>query len=249
MRTITLASAAGSSALLLCLIASASSAQNASRRAPLVRVYSQDGGSVVSNYVTPAIDVSEDAYVFAVMMDLDGRIQVLQPDAPGISVRLRANRQLRLPNFFAGFNAPMHRTGRYPLNVLSYDSHVDMGADSRGTVIALASRAPFQLELIEADGDWDNSEIRRLIENRSPSSAAQALARYLGAKGEPIGRDYMRFAGARQSYYAYDDLSYCGYAYGFGSFGGALSIANALNQGGNRRLAGNRVLIGYDACG
>jgi len=240
---------AGSSALLFCLLASASSAQDVSRRAPLIRVYSQDGGGVVSNYVTPAIEVSEDAYVFAVMMDLDGRIQVLQPDAPGISVRLRANKQLRLPNFFAGFNAPMQRSGRYTSNGLSYDNFGHSGDDTRGTVIALASRAPFNLELIEADGDWDNSEIRRLIEGRSPSSAAQALARYLGAKGEPIGRDYMRFAAQRQSYYAYDDLAYCGYGYGYGSFGGALSIASALNRTGNRRLPGNRVLIGYDACG
>lgn len=249
MRTRKLASAAGASALLLCLLASTSAAQNASRPAPLIRVYSQDGGGVVSNYVTPAIEVSEDAYVFAVMMDLDGRIQVLQPDAPGISVRLRANKQLRLPNFFAGFNAPM-RAGRYTSNGLSYDSFGRAGDDTRGTVIALASRAPFNLELIEADGDWDMSEIRRLIENRSPSSASRALARYLGAKGEPIGRDYMRFAGRRQSYYAYDDLGYyCGYGYGYGSMGGALSIANALSRTGNRRLPGNRVLIGYDACG
>lgn len=249
MRTRTFLAVAGFSAFLLCLAASASSAQGVSRRAPLIRVYSQDGGGLVSNYVTPAIEVSEDAYVFAVMMDLDGRIQVLQPDAPGISVRLRSNKELRLPNFFGGFNAPM-RAGRYTSNGLGYDSFAQMGDDTRGTVIALASRAPFNIELIEADGDWDMSEIRRLIENRSPSSAAQALARYLGAKGEPIGRDYMRFAGRRQSFYAYDDLAYyCGYGYGYGSMGGALSIANALNRAGNRRLPGNRVLIGYDACG
>ncbi len=251
MRTRTLASAAGSSALFLCLVASASSAQEASRRAPLIRVYSQDGGGMVlSNYVTPAVEVAEDAYVFAVMMDLDGRIQVLQPDAPGISVRVRANNQLRLPNFFAGFVAPTRRSGRYSASGLSYDNSIRTDDDSRGTVIALASRAPFKLDLITADGDWDNSEIRLLIENRSPSSAAQALARYLGAKGEPIGRDFMRFAGQRESYYAYDDLAYCGYGYGYGSFGGALSIANGLNATGGRVLPGYRaVVIGYDACG
>jgi hypothetical protein len=255
MRAKALASATGSAALLLCLVASASSAQG-SRRAPLIRVYSQDGGGVVSNYVTPAIEVSEDAYVFAVMMDLDGRIQVLQPDAPGISVRLRSNKPLRLPNFFGGYNAPMQGGGRYTSSGLSYDNSGRTGDDTRGTVIALASRAPFNLELIEANGDWDVSEIRPLIEYRSPSAAAQALALYLGAKGEAIGRDYMRFAGQRQSYYAYDNygydnLAYCGYGYGgYGSLGGALSIANALHRTGNRRLAGYRpVVIGYDACG
>jgi hypothetical protein len=222
-------------------------------------VYSQDGGGLVSNYVTPAIEVSEDAYVFAVMMDLDGRIQVLHPDDPGISVRLRSGKQLRLPNFFGGFNAPMRRAGRYTSNGLSYDNSSRTGEDTRGTVIALASRAPFNLELIEANGAWDISEIRRLIDDRSPSAAAQALAHYLGAKGEPIGRDYMRFAGQRRSYYAYDDygydnaydnLGYCGYGYGYGSLGGALSIANALNRTGNPRSSGYRpVVIGYDACG
>ena len=253
MRATTLASAAGSSALLLCLLGSASSAsaQEASRRAPLVRVSSQDGGGVASNYVTPAIDVSEDAYVFAVMMDLDGRIQVLHPDDPGISVRLRSNKQLRLPNFFAGFNAPMQSSGRYTSNgMVSHDRYERVGTDTRGTVIALASRAPFNLELIEGNGDWDISEIRRLIEYRSPSAAAQALARYLGSKGEPIGRDYMRFAGQHQNYYAYDNLAYCAYGYGFGSMGVALSFANALERSSRLPSATVRpVVIGYDACG
>jgi hypothetical protein len=222
-------------------------------------VYSQDG-AVVSNYVSPAIEVSEDAYVFAVMMDLDGRIQVLQPDDPGISVRLRSNKQLRLPNFFAGFNAPMQRDGRYTSNGLSYDNVGRAGEDSRGTVIALASRAPFKLDLIEANGDWDISEIRRLIEYRSPASASNALAQYLGVKGESIGRDYMRFARQRQSYYAYDSYgyndygydnrAYCGYGYGYGSMGVALSITNALNRAASLPSTTNQpVIIGYDSCG
>ena len=101
MWTTGLVSAAGSSALLMCMLASASTAQEPSRqRAPVVRIYSQNGG-VASSYVTPAIEVSENAYVFAVMMDLDGHIQVLHPDFPGISVRVRAQKQLYLPNFFA----------------------------------------------------------------------------------------------------------------------------------------------------
>ncbi len=230
MRSVRLASAAGCSAVLLCLLASASSAQDRSReRAPIVNVYSQDGGGIVSNYVTPAIQVSEDAYVFAVMMDLDGHIQVLHPEFPGISVRVRSHKQLRLPNFFAGYNAPMQAARRYtPNGLVSYDRYEDPGSDTRGTVIAIASRAPFNLELIEANGDWNISEIRRLIDHRTPSFAAQALAQYIGAKGEPIGRDYMRFAGQRQSYYAYDDLAYCGYggySYGYDICGSPVVVA------------------------
>src|SRR4026209_1330047 len=115
MRAKGLATAAGSSALLLCMLASASSAQERTRKsAPIIRVLSENGAGVVSSYVRPTIRVAEDSYVFAVMMDLDGHIQVLHPDFPGISVRVRSQKQLRLPNFFAGFND--HRySGGYSL--------------------------------------------------------------------------------------------------------------------------------------
>lgn len=247
MRVTALGSVAGSSALFLCLLGSAAPAQDMPRRAPLIRVFSQDGGGVVSNYVTPAIEVAEDAYVFAVMMDLDGRIQVLQPEFPGISIRLRSNQQLRLPNFFAGYNSSFDGRGRYASGNGNYG---DSWNDTRGTVVAIASRAPFNLESIEVDGDWNMTEIRRLIEFRSPVYAANALAQRLGAKGEPIGHDYMRFAGQQRSYYAYDDLAYCGYGYGYGSMGAYFSIARALRRDAGLRSATLRqVVVGYDACG
>jgi len=250
MRVTGLAATAGSSALLLCLLASASPAQDRSRqRAPIIRVYSQDATGVVSNYVRPVINVSEDAYVFAVMMDLDGHIQVLHPDFPGISVRIRSDKQLSLPNFFAGFNDPRQST-RYS-GLASYNSYRAVENDTRGTVIAIASRAPLNLELIEGGGDWDISAIRQLIEHRAPESAALALARYLGARGEPIGHDYMRFAGQRQSYYAYNDLAYCGYGgYGYGSLGSSYYRFETFARVAQLRALGLRpVVLGYDACG
>jgi len=252
MRTKRLASVAGSSALLLCLLATASQAQDRTRqRAPIIRVYSQNGPGVVSNYVTPAIEVSENSYVFAVMMDLDGRLQVLHPDFPGISVRVQSRKQLRLPNFFAGFNQP-NRGSQY--GMASYDGYSDTGNDVRGTVIALASRAPFNLELVEADGDWNLAALRQLLEGRSPEGAAQALARYLGAKGEAIGHDYMRFAGQRRSYYAsngYDDYAYCGYGgYGYSAFGGGFYRADAFSRIAQLQAVGLRpFIVGYDSCG
>jgi hypothetical protein len=98
----------GVAALVVGALASSSGAQQASSRgAPNIRVYSRSGVGVASNYVEPAIQVSENAYVFAVSMDLDGQIQVLQPDFPGISVRIASARELRLPNFFAGFTDRM----------------------------------------------------------------------------------------------------------------------------------------------
>jgi hypothetical protein len=257
MRAMKLASAAGTSALLLCALASASGAQERARqRAPTIRVYSSNGSYALqtTSYVTPVIEVSENAYVFAVSMDLDGQIQVLHPDFPGISVRMLAHKQLKLPNFFAGFAQRNAGDGYYASAGYSGYSNSDDGyLDSRGTVIALASRAPFNLEPIESDGDWNISTIRRLIEGRSPESAAGALASYLGATGEPIGRDFMRFAGGRNynsGYnYAYGSYSSCdlfGYSY-------APTLAARYFQANTAiallRGEGRRATIGYDVCG
>jgi hypothetical protein len=196
--------------------------------------------------------VSEDAYVFAVMMDLDGRIQVLHPEFPGISVRIRSNKQLTLPNFFAGYD-DTRQSGRYS-GVASYDGYEDSGGDSRGTVIAIASRVPFNLDLIDAGGDWNISVIRQLIEDREPESAARSLANYLAAKGEPVGHDYMRFAGQRRGYYAYNGYNgysaydYCGYS-SYSRYGGYYGVPG-LGSAAALRAAGLRPLfLGYDSCG
>jgi hypothetical protein len=251
MRATRSISAGGVAALLVTLLAPPSAAQNESRaKAPNVRVYSQNG-PIASNYVTPAITVSEDAYVFAVSLDLDGQIQVLHPDFPGISVKILQHKQLRLPNFFAGFSrggGTYDASGRY----VSYsDYYASNDDESRGTVIALASRAPFNLERVESDGDWNISAIRRLIEHRSPASAAYALAAYLGAKGEPIGTDYMRFASAQyNNYYASNSLYACDLYYG--SYGPALALSRlaVLNRVAQLRNGGRSVsVLGYDFCG
>ncbi len=258
MRTAKLASAAGFSTLLACLLASPSTAQERSRqRAPIIRVYSRSGEAIIqtTTYVTPAIEVSENAYVFAVSMDLDGQIQVLHPDFPGISVKILAGKQLQLPNFFVGFAQTARGNGIY--SSAANPGYNGYGVDdSRGTVIALASRAPFDLERIESNGDWNISTIRRLIENRSPQMAAQMLASYLGAQGEPIGRDYMRFAGGRSYYYASDYDTY-GYGSGYGGcdayYGfayGALRQAQVWRQINFLQTSGRGArILGYDLCG
>jgi hypothetical protein len=251
MRAKALATAAGSSALLLCLLATASSAQERTRKsAPIIRVLSENGAGVVSSYVRPIIRVAEDSYVFAVMMDLDGHIQVLHPDFPGISVRVRSQKQLRLPNFFAGFNDQRYGAGYANYSNASLGRYSGGPDDTRGTVIALASRVPFNLERIEADGDWNMSAIRRLIENRTPEWAAQELARYLGAKGERIGHDFMRFAGQRQGYYAYNSFDYaCGYA-GYASAYRSEYLMRTWARFAELRALGLRpAIIGYDQCG
>src|ERR1700694_1163346 len=125
MRGVRSASAAAVAPLFIALLASPSAGQGESKqRAPSVRVYSQHGG-IASNYVTPAIEVAEDAYVFAVSFDLNGQIQILHPAFPGISVRVLQHKQLRLPNFFAGFSQSAGRfdaSGRY---VRSFHDYAD----------------------------------------------------------------------------------------------------------------------------
>ena len=256
MRATKMASVIGVSALVLGALASAAGAQEkAQRRAPTIRVYSTNGAYTLAttSYVTPVIDVSENVYVFAVSMDIDGQIRVLQPDFPGISVKVLAHKQLKLPNFFTGFGQRSDGSGYY--SSVGYSGYDYNGVDdARGTVMALASRVPFNLDRIEYDGDWNMSALRRLIEGRSPEMAAQALASYLGAEGEPIGRDYMRFAGGRNYYgngYAFDNYYACDPFSGY-AFAPTLAF--------NRNLAFNRIrfqrarglqvrVIGYDLCG
>ncbi|MEA2765145.1 MAG: hypothetical protein QOK07_1549 [Gemmatimonadaceae bacterium] len=251
MRRVRSASVAVVAALLSTLLAPPSGAQDASRqRAPSVRVYSRNG-QVASRYVTPAIEVSEDAYVFAVSLDRDGEIQILHPEYPGISIRILQHKELRLPNFFAGFSDRGRSYDASGRNITYSDSY-ESGNDSRGTVIALASRAPFNLARVESGGDWNISAIRSLVEHRSPSSAAQALAAYLGAKGEPIGIDYMRFSSAQyHEYYASTPLYSCDLYYG-GLAGPSLGFTRLalFNRVEQARRGGQSVaIVGYDYCG
>ena len=242
--------------LLLGFTTSSADAQ-ARRGPPLIRIYSDNGVDYVgtSSYITPRIELGENAYVFAVEMDMDGQIQVLHPDFPGLSVRIASNKSLRLPNFFAGFSSSYYGGSAYDA---SYNGYSNYGNDdSRGTVIALASRAPFNLEKIEVGGDWDITAIRRLIENRSPLNAAAVLAQYLGQAGEPIGRDYLRFDGGNRygnPYYANAYGSYfspCDSFYGYNILPSyALRQMQAFALYTRLRGSGRgAVLLGYDACG
>jgi len=257
MRAMKLGIGLGALSLLLGLATTASQAQASRRGPPIVRIYSDNGVDYVgtTSYITPRIELSENAYVFAVEMDMDGQIQVLHPDFPGISVRIAANKSLQLPNFFTGFNSSRYGRATYAAS-LDRDYYDYYGAnDSRGTVIALASRAPFNLERIESGGDWDTAALRRMIENRSPLSAANELARYLGQTGEPIGRDYLRFdGGQRYGYPYYDAYSYyspCSSLYGYGYVPAyAFRQAQAFSLYSQLRASGRGVrIIGYDLCG
>ena len=251
MRALKAVPALGAAALMLYALSSASAQQRARQRAPIIRVYSTSGGDYIntSTYVEPQIQVSENAYVFAVEMDLDGQIQVLHPDFPGLSVKISAHTNLRLPNFFAGFNQGVPSAGVYSSARFQRYSPYGGYIDTRGTVLALASRAPFNLDRIESGGDWNISQLRQLIENRTPLEALNVLADYLGAKDEPVGWDFMRFAGGATNAYAYNDYNYyspCAYyGYFYGPLG--LNVFQALRL--QSRSGVRPRVVGFDACG
>jgi len=235
MRALKVVLAACAAAVVLGVLAIPGQAQQSTRRPPMIRVYSTSGADVIntSTYVEPQINLSENAYVFAVEMDLDGQIQVLHPDFPGLSVKISAHTQLRLPNFFAGFNQAVPEAGVYTSAQFQRYSPYGGYQDTRGTVLALASRAPFNLDPISSGDDWNITALRRLMENRTPLEAINVLANYLGAKGEPIGRDFMRFAGGATNRYAYADYAYyspCDFYYG--SFYGALGFTQTWRDEG-----------------
>ena len=186
MQAVRLASAAGMSALLLS-VASPSEGQAVCQGRPNISVYEIPDATNATGSVSSHVRVSEDAYVFVIDTDLDGQIHVLHPDSAEVPARISARKSVTLPSFFAGFGQPTGGPQQW------------RNVGSRGTVIALASCAPFNLDLVSNDGDWDTIVIRSLIEGRSPDVAMDALARYLGARGEPIGRALMSFA-ARGSY-------------------------------------------------
>ena len=187
MQAVRPASAAGMSALLLFVSASPSRGQAVCQGRPNISVYEIPDATNATGSVTSHVRVSEDGYVFVIETDLDGQIQVLYPDSAAVGARVSSGKAVTLPSFFAGFGQPTGRTRGWRY------------VGSRGSVIALASCAPFNLDLVSSDGDWDTTLIRSLIEGRSPDVAMDALARYLGAKGKPIGRATMSFV-ARGGY-------------------------------------------------
>ena len=182
MQAVRLASAVGMSALLLLVSASPSRGQIVCQGRPNVSVYEIPDATNATGSVTSHVSVSEDAYVFVVETDLDGQIHVLHPDSAEVPARISARKSVTLPSFFAGFGQPTGGPQQW------------RNLGSRGTVIALASCAPFNLARVSSDGDWNTTIIRGLIERRSPDGAMDALSRYLGARGEPIGRARMWFA-------------------------------------------------------
>jgi len=250
MRVTKLALGLGAAVIAGQLLAGVAEAQ--SRKAPRINLTTALGSSVASNYIEPKVTLSEDAYVFVISVDVDRRVQVLHPTETGMSVKMAAQRQLHLPRFFAGYG-----TGnRYPrATEVGYEYDYGSGyTDSRGTMIALASRRPFRLSSVMIGGDWDVVMLQQLVEDRDPYAAATMLAKVVGAPGEPIGRDVHRFAGGARYYNSAYNSAYANCSYLYGQFG----FARGFNTGrsisffraAQLQQAGFPVaFLGFDACG
>jgi hypothetical protein len=235
------------------VFAGVAEAQN-NRKAPRIHLTTGLGSSVASNYIEPSVTLSEDAYVFVISVDVDRRVQVLHPNETGISVKMAAQRQLHLPRFFAGYGGS---AGFSNVSGSAYSAY-DYGSgysDTRGTLIALASRRPFRLSGISVGGDWDVRLLERLVQNRDPHMAASLLAKLVGAPGEPIGRDVYRFAGGTHYYNSfYNNSAYydCSYLYGSLGFARGFRAGTSLAffRAAQLQQAGFSVaFLGYDMCG
>jgi hypothetical protein len=249
MRVTKLALGLGAAMITSQALAGVAEAQK--RKAPRIDLTTSLGSSVASNYIEPAVTLSEDAYVFVISVDIDRDVQVLHPTETGIAVKMAARRQLHLPRFFAGYGG---NGGYSNVSGGSYD-YGSGYSDTRGTMIALASRRPFRLSNISVGGDWDVLMLQRLVDGRDPEAAAVMLAKVLGEPGEPIGRDVYRFAGGRRYYNSfYSNSAYydCSYLYGSLGFARGFNTGRSINffRAGQLQQAGFVVAFaGYDACG
>src|SRR5687768_12780992 len=252
MRVTRLASGLGAAMITSQALAGVAEAQK--RKAPRIDLRTSLGSSVASNYIEPSVTLSEDAYVFVISVDIDRHVQVLHPTETGIAVKMAARRQLHLPRFFAGYagGAGYSNVSGSGYSAYDYGSGI---SDTRGTMIALASRRPFGLSKISVGGNWDVLMLQRLVEDRDPEAAAVMLAKLLGEPGEPIGRDVYRFAGGRRYYNSfYSNSAYydCSYLYGSLGFARGFHTGRSINffRAAQLQQAGFVVAFaGYDACG
>jgi hypothetical protein len=179
---------------------------------------------------------------------------VLHPGETGIAVKMASQRQLHLPRFFAGYGGSTGYSNVRGGGNSAYD-YGSGYSDTRGTMIALASRRPFRLSNISAGRGWDVRMLERLVEDRDPHAAATMLAKLLGAPGEPIGRDVHRFAGGQHYYNSfYGNSAYydCSYLYGSLGFARGFSAGTSISffRAAQLQQAGFAVaFLGYDACG
>lgn len=217
----------------------------AQKGAPRVRVTSHPHSNFGN--IQPSVSLSEDAYVLAVAIDRDGRVSVLSPVGPNDLIRFEAAKSLRLPEFFSGFSSA--RAGYYDRYTSRYASYIrNMTEDySAGSVLVLASKAPFNFAAISDGPFWNEEAIRKLVRYRDPSSAVYSLGRAITSKEQSFGHDYLRF-GANRYQVASADPCFGSSLYGYA--GSGFSTNGYMILGASATRAGYQLMsIGSDGCG
>ncbi|HUQ46125.1 MAG TPA: hypothetical protein VM033_05705 [Gemmatimonadaceae bacterium] len=185
--------------------------------APRIRLVVPPVSYAGSQYVEASFQLSADAYVLVVAVDLDRRIRVLYPETPEESGFAARSSPHRLTRFFAGFSRSNRSSG--------YDARYGMTGrispvGGGGVLLAVASDRPLQLErLTGVGGDWDEPTLMQLIFDESLSGAAHAVGRAVVLTGQDFNTDYSTFSGRRSltAYRSFASSSFggCGDGYGY----------------------------------
>jgi hypothetical protein len=200
-------------------------------KTPRVRLYVPGAAFSAARYVEAEIKVDEDAYVMVVAVDRDHRVHVVFPESPDQTGFLTPDSSVHAQRFFGGFGSP-----------LSYASYGSLQGGSAGNMVAIASDRPFQFQrLTDADGDWDEYALERIVFNGSPTGTAYSLGQRLTLTGQSFSVDRTNFIGGQfnnafafgRQNSCYGELSYDAFARGYESFysdfGGLGDYASFVN--------------------
>jgi hypothetical protein len=204
--------------------------ENAASSVPLIHL-NLLGAGASTNYVDAGFQVSEDAYVMIVAVDLDRRVRVVFPEAPDESGYVTAHSSKRITRFFAGFGPISRRYANFSLATQPITRN-----GGGGILLAIASNRPLQLGgLADGEGDFNEESIARLVFNASAPSAAYSLGRAVTRSGQQFNTDYSSFGGGLGGHgtFASNSFSECGGLAGFGYDGFADSYSNGSLANGD----------------
>ncbi|MDB4916786.1 MAG: hypothetical protein JWM95_4430 [Gemmatimonadetes bacterium] len=184
---------------------------------PHVRLYVPGAAFSAMPYVDAQIRVTEDAYVMVIAVDRDHRVRVVFPESPDESGFVSHESAVHAKRFFAGFGS------RFSYASAGYG--VQRG--TAGNMVAIASDRPLQFErLVDADGDWNEYALERLVFTGNATSTAYSLGHLLTLTGQHFSMDRANFIGGPTASYSMASQGSCSSQYadnmlggGFGGFG------------------------------
>ena len=215
--------------------------------APRIRLIVPPAALAMDRYVEASFNLSADAYVLVVAVDLDRRIRVLYPESPDESGFAARTSQNRLTRFFAGFGGGS--ANGYGTYLARYEATQRITPfDGGGVLLAVASDRPLQLDrLVGPDGEWSEEALSRLVYEQNLSGAAHAVGRAVVLTGQDYNADYRTFSGGRSfgAYsYAARSLDGCSFASGISRNNPLADVYDSWFRGSN--YAGSAVrFLGY----